>query len=371
MNKKNKGFTTIELITSFTLASVIMLILFNIILILKDNLSKVNAKTNMLVNKDNLSYNINKRFKEKELSSVTMCDEGDKCYEFTYSDDTSDKLVYSNTDKTITFNNYTFDIIDGITVEEPTITEHYDTMSSTTYNGYFIIHIPIKLDNKDYSIKINKHFNTDSVMVEIGSYYYDNERNRYTKVEYLESTGEQWIDTRYETNINTQIQIDFSVVGYYSGGANANSSILGDFNTDKRGYQLVYLRKSESDDSQFNIVFRASNDTKLTNLQLSLNTRHKALLKNGTLIFDDIEYNSGNYNSPGHYTLGLFTRNSTSGFSGMRKSVMKLYSFKISEGNDLIINFIPVIDSNSRPCMFDKVSRECYYNQGEGEFLYG
>ena len=47
MNKK--GFTTIELITSFTLASIIMIILFNIILIMKDNLSKVNAMTNTLI----------------------------------------------------------------------------------------------------------------------------------------------------------------------------------------------------------------------------------------------------------------------------------------------------------------------------------
>ena len=29
------------------------------------------------------------------------------------------------------------------------------------------------------------------------------------------------------------------------------------------------------------------------------------------------------------------------------------------------------IDSNSRPCLFDRVSKECYYNQGTGEFLYG
>ena len=165
MNKK--GFTTIELITSFTLASVIMLILFNVIIIMKDNMSSVNAKTNVLVNKDNLSYNINKRFKEKELSSITMCDEGDKCYLFTYSDSTSDKLIYSSTDKIITFNNYTFNITDDMKVDIPTITEHYDVMSSTKYNGYFIINIPITVDNKDYSIRLVKHFNTDSVVVDL------------------------------------------------------------------------------------------------------------------------------------------------------------------------------------------------------------
>jgi len=207
MNKK--GFTTIELITSFTLASVIMIILFNIILIMKDNLSRVNAMTNTLIEKDNLSYNINKRLKEKELTSLTTCEDGDKCYLFTYSDSTSDKLVYSITDKTITFNNYTFEITDDMNVEVPTITEHYDTMSSTTFNGYFILNIPITVDGKDYSIKVNKHFNTDSVVVDLTVYQYDNNGNKYTPVEYLESTGTQYINTNYY--VTSSMMLDFNM----------------------------------------------------------------------------------------------------------------------------------------------------------------
>ena len=166
MNKK--GFTTIELITSFSIASVIMLVLFNVIIIMKDNMSDINTKTNMLVAKDNLSYNINKRLKEKELTSLSMCEDGDKCYLFTYSDSTTDKLVY-NTDS-ITFNNYTFEITDGIVVNTPTITEHYDTMSSTEYDGYFIINIPISINNKDYSIKTVKHVNSNNTIIDFNEY---------------------------------------------------------------------------------------------------------------------------------------------------------------------------------------------------------
>ena len=207
MNRK--GFTTIELITSFTLASVIMIILFNIILIMKDNLSRVSAMTNTLVEKDNLSYNINKRLKEKVLTSLTTCEDGDKCYLFTYSDSTSDKLVYSIENKTITFNNYTFNITDGMKVESPNITEHYDTMSSTKYNGYFILNIPITVDGKDYSIKVNKHFNTDSVVVDLTVYQYDNNGNKYTPVEYLQSTGTQYVDTEIYPKSTTSINFVF------------------------------------------------------------------------------------------------------------------------------------------------------------------
>ena len=40
--------------------------------------------------------------------------------------------------------------------------------------------------------------------------------------------------------------------------------------------------------------------------------------------------------------------------------------------NDTLVrDYIPVLDANDRPCLFDKVSKTCFYNQGKGEFLYG
>lgn len=358
MNKKNKGFTTIELITSFTLASVIMLILFNIILILKDNLSKVNAKTNMLVEKDNLSYNINKRFKEKELSSVTMCDEGDKCYEFKYSDDTSDKLVYSNTDKSITFNNYTFDIIDGITVEEPVITEHYDTMSSTKYNGYFIIHIPIKIDNKDYSIKINKHFNTDSMVIDVTKYEYDNEGNRYTLVDYLESTGTQYIDTGVKLNENYKTEIYLQITN--------------------KSAQNIFGSRQSATEKNYEIISSVGTDLivdfynyKVNRFTKSIpNERFEISISKRKVLIDSKEYAINTYDSF-ETPQNAYIFNVSGNKNGSSNSWIKLYYLKINEGDLLKRDFIPVLDSKGVACLFDKVEKKCYYNQGTGEFLYG
>ena len=353
MNKKNKGFTTIELITSFTLASVIMIILFNIILILKDNLSEVNAKTNMLVEKDNLSYNINKRFKEKEISSITMCDEGDKCYEFTYSDDTSDKLVYSNTDKTITFNNYTFDIIDGITVEEPVITEHYDTMSSTKYNGYFIIHIPIKIDNKDYSIKVNKHFNTDSLVIDLRKSVFDKSGNRYVLVEYLESTGTQYIDTDIIPNKDTKFIIDVQYI------RTKNDE---DFGLNYAGNVRFHI-------GIYKGYFHFGVGNVWKNVMTYDTERHVFSLDGtGNVMIDNNNYTTGSQlSSNAVLSIYLFALHGMAG----RQTYSKLYSSQIFDNDTLVRDYIPVIDSTSRPCLFDKVSRECYYNQGTGEFLWG
>ncbi len=358
MNKKNKGFTTIELITSFTLASVIMIILFNIILILKDNLSKVNAKTNMLVEKDNLSYNINKRFKDKEISSITMCNEGDKCYEFTYSDSTSDKLIYSNTDKTITFNNYTFDIIDGITVEEPTITEHYDTMSSTKYNGYFIINIPIKLDNKDYSIKINKHFNTDSLVIDTRKIY-DQENNRYTIVDYLESTGTQYIDT----GVNGKSTLNIASKFYINQLSHNVFALFGSRNEDySESIAMWILQNKIRADYGTSLKYYFFNSSSTGIVELGYN-KNMVYLNSEESNFTYEDYSND-------LSIAIFSCNN-SGIFDVRRASVKLYYFKIYDNSTLVRDYIPVIDSSERPCLFDKVSRECYYNQGTGEFLYG
>lgn len=163
MNKK--GFTTIELIASFSIAMVILIVLFNVVLIMKDSYQNLDGETELLVQKDNLSYTINKKLRDKNLVQLTTCTDATNCYLFTYDDSTFDKLIYDKDKKVITFNSYTFEISDSITANDIKINEHYDDTTSTLYNGYFIINIPLKYNNKDYSIKIIHQFNTDNLVI--------------------------------------------------------------------------------------------------------------------------------------------------------------------------------------------------------------
>lgn len=56
--------------------------------------------------------------------------------------------------------------------------------------------------------------------------------------------------------------------------------------------------------------------------------------------------------------------------------VGRIYSAKISEGTEIVRNFIPCLDDTGTPCMYDTVSHTAFYNQGasaeEGgkDFLY-
>lgn len=52
-------------------------------------------------------------------------------------------------------------------------------------------------------------------------------------------------------------------------------------------------------------------------------------------------------------------------FSSIRVFYLNLYN-----GGQRIIDFVPVLDADGTPCMFDKISRTCFYNDGSGTFGY-
>ena len=71
------------------------------------------------------------------------------------------------------------------------------------------------------------------------------------------------------------------------------------------------------------------------------------------------------------YSMYIFSANVKGSVPYENMGNIRLYYFQIFDNNALVRDYIPVIDSSERPCLFDKVSRECYYNQGTGEFLWG
>lgn len=89
--------------------------------------------------------------------------------------------------------------------------------------------------------------------------------------------------------------------------------------------------------------------------------------------------NSNIYNIPigtetAKYPLVLFTvnRNGEVQTTEVFYQQYRMYRFSIkSENQKLIMNLVPSLDKNGTPCMYDTVSKQPFYNQGTGEFLYG
>lgn len=167
MNKK--GFTLIELITTFALAIVIIILLINIIIVIKNIYSKNDVKSELIIQQSNLSHLINKKFNEIYLKTYNTCSDADFCYIFEFINGTTSKLVVS--DELIQFDNYVYKISEGTTIERPTM-ERVDTLevsSGATYNGILVIKIPVKhklYPNEDFGLNIVYQYNSNETTLE-------------------------------------------------------------------------------------------------------------------------------------------------------------------------------------------------------------
>ena len=53
-----------------------------------------------------------------------------------------------------------------------------------------------------------------------------------------------------------------------------------------------------------------------------------------------------------------------------RMSSYRLYSIYIYDNDILMHNFVPCLDENGTPCLYDLLTKQTFYNQGTGNFLY-
>ena len=120
---------------------------------------------------------------------------------------------------------------------------------------------------------------------------------------------------------------------------------------------------------------RKTNHNKYTYIDIENDlNKHSIHLESGKIEFDQTIYGTttiGNTAEP-NQNIYLFALHA----EWMNPQIMdyckeRIYSTKIYDSDTLVRDYIPVIDSTSRPCLFDKVGKECYYNQGTGEFLWG
>lgn len=179
--------------------------------------------------------------------------------------------------------------------------------------------------------------------------------NYKCRVEYLESTGTQYIDTGYAINTATdEIEINFQIIsttvyqwlmGEHDNGARFGIGV-GD-GTNKR-----------------NIAY-GSNTYKVNDTQV-YNNRH-TLIANSNGIYLDGTQVHGFESFSSTSTIYLFALN----LSGASKASGKIWNYKHKRNGALIRDFIPVLDDSGRPAMYDQVSSQLFYNQGTGEFNYG
>ena len=85
----------------------------------------------------------------------------------------------------------------------------------------------------------------------------------------------------------------------------------------------------------------------------------------GTAYFERADLNR-TYDTPS--SIGLY--GALRDYAPFKISKFKIWSFNILKNNSPVLKFIPCLDPTGAPCMYDLVSRQPFYNQGTGDFLY-
>ena len=205
----------------------------------------------------------------------------------------------------------------------------------------------------------------------------------YRRVEYLESTGTQYIDTGIVLNKGCIIAVTFEV-GDLSISDNYSSygwRYYGDYG----GKQQLYINARRDDNAIYRMVIAgvpASTSGTGGTIWYDLNVKNTIVLDsysekiymNGVEVGGSYKYDFSNgtaFNSGGSsvYNPYLFAMNNKGAVAAISNRT-KIYGYSIKQNNAFVQNFIPCVrKADNKPGMYDTVSKTFYINAGTGEFI--
>lgn len=281
-----KGFTVIEMMATFILVSVASVILVRLAITVKEIYTVNDLKTILLVKQGNFMYKIYHDMDTKELSSITT---SDNTINFNFSNGTSKKLIINNSNRTISYGNYTYKLTNSNNITSVTNNSY-----SSNDGNIFALNIKIndKLVGGDYGLNIV--FQTGNVEIPDLDVFDISSKNKN-----LVSNG----DLLLKNNSN------FTEFGNYEGGAIKKTSdtsytaMTDEFiriNPTKK-YKLEVDLKSSNEDAtysfgfaEFDVDYNLISAVNYTFLDNSLTYLDENINKNDTTIK---LHNASNWNS--------------------------------------------------------------------------
>ena len=181
-----------------------------------------------------------------------------------------------------------------------------------------------------------------------------------TKVNYIESTGTQYIDTGVKLNQDSKVEMEIALA---------------------EGMTNIFGSRTSATQNNFTIVFASStgvmmdfqnysNNRLSVDIPVSLDSPiYYSISKDELKIGDTVKavQNYSSFETP--QTAYIFDISGNPWIKTKAKG--RLYYCKIYDGNTLVRDFVPVIDGSNIACLYDKVEKKCYYNAGTGTFSYG
>ena len=200
--------------------------------------------------------------------------------------------------------------------------------------------------------------------------------NGYTKINYIKSDGEQYIDLNYAAKTNTEVRLDIQFV------SNENTDTDTAFNT------IVGKGSTDNKNADFSFNFGGVVNQKTEILYWvdkhygyggviksktygsSITNRSTMIVKSGSATFQGktIEVATKTQdNTENMILLGGYT-STTQSVLAFNRYDAKVYGFQIYEGDKMIMNLVPYM-KNNRAGLYDLVGNKFYLSDGSSDFL--
>lgn len=189
----------------------------------------------------------------------------------------------------------------------------------------------------------------------------------FTPVEYLESTGLQYIDTGFFPNQDTRVVVEFKAISGY--------------------YGTIFGARTAANTNTFSVLYGMNSSEGILDDYANERKTLGSKIFNQTIIIDKVKSityvlnkATGNviYQGSHEYvnfqttvSLYLFAMNSGGAANVNEVGTRLIYSAKIYDNGTLVRDFIPVLDGGNIPCMYDRITDQYFYNQGTGDFIAG
>lgn len=182
-------------------------------------------------------------------------------------------------------------------------------------------------------------------------------RSNIKKVEYLESTGTQYIDTGVIPQNTQDYDLKYSLNNITDNMVVLGSRSSGTYSSSLNQVYINFNKNQETQNIYQGVLYLGTQKNLLGAVQ-----KDTIYTKN----FNYIEY-SGNFNNNASKPFFLCALNNVGNPAAYFKG--KIYSCKIHNNGALIRDFIPALDNNNVACLFDKVTNTFFYNKGTGDFI--
>ena len=180
----------------------------------------------------------------------------------------------------------------------------------------------------------------------------------YTELEYIQSSGTQYINTGFKPNQDTRVVTKFDMTqtdtawrklwGSGSGSYNLDFALWNDGTTKLQSYYGT----------------KTNNAVSITDMSLNVDANKNIWEYSGeTITFDKNNFTCA-------YSMYIFNVNKDNS-SEYLPGMMKLYLFKIYDNDVLVRDFIPCKNPSGAIGLYDSVNNQFYQNVGSGTFIAG